>query len=137
MAARLASEEERAGAAQIDAAGRLLRNGDADIPDDFAALLFARTAPEDLVGYAPAELAALAREAWAFLTVRRRGVPKIRFETPQASDGRLKSVSVIEIVNDDMPFLVDSVMGEIAERGLEVRLVAHPVLASMRDRQTG
>jgi glutamate dehydrogenase len=40
---------------------------------------------------------------------------------------------VIEIVNDDMPFLVDSVMSELAERGLDVRLVAHP---SYRSRAT-
>ena len=43
-------------------------------------------------------------------------------------------MTVIEIVNDDMPFLVDSVMGELAERRLEVRLVAHPVLGVARDR---
>ena len=42
-------------------------------------------------------------------------------------------MTVIDIVNDDMPFLVDSVMGELAERRLEVRLVAHPVLGIARD----
>ena len=43
-----------------------------------------------------------------------------------------KAVTVIEIVNDDMPFLVDSVMGELAERRLDVRLVAHPVFGVKR-----
>ena len=42
-------------------------------------------------------------------------------------------MTVIEIVNDDMPFLVNSVMGEIAERRLEVRLVAHPVFGVARN----
>ena len=32
-----------------------------------------------------------------------------------------------------MPFLVDSVMGELAERRLDVRLVAHPVFGVRRD----
>ena len=45
--------------------------------------------------------------------------------------GERKSVSVIEIVNDDMPFLVDSVMGEIAERRLNVQLVVHPVFGAV------
>ena len=55
--------------------------------------------------------------------------------SPPASAGdRLKSISVIEIVNDDMPFLVDSVMGELTERGLDVRLVAHPIFAVERDK---
>ena len=43
-------------------------------------------------------------------------------------DASHASVTVIEIANDDMPFLVDSVMGELAEHRLAVRLVAHPVL---------
>ena len=64
--------------------------------------------------YDAAELAALARDAWAFFATRKPGAPKIRFESPDASLGeRLKTISVIEIVNDDMPFLVDSVMAEL------------------------
>ena len=51
-----------------------------------------------------------------------------------ARDGHLKSISVIEIVNDDMPFLVDSVMGELTERGLAARLIVHPILAVERDK---
>jgi glutamate dehydrogenase len=130
------SSEQQSTRARLGAAGDLLRSERGETPDNFAELLFARTAPEDLIGYEAAELAALARDAWAFLVVRRRGVPKIRFESPPG-DGRLKSISVIEIVNDDMPFLLDSVMGELTEQGLDIRLVAHPVLAAMRDRQTG
>jgi glutamate dehydrogenase len=104
-----------------------------DVPATFAALLFARTAPEDLLVYEARELAELAREAWAFLAVRAPGAPKIRFVSPPASAGdRLKTISVIEVINDDMPFLVDSLMGELTERGLGVRLVAHPIFAVTR-----
>ena len=45
------ASEERAARARIDAAGKLLRGGKSDVPDDFVALLFGRAAPEDLVGY--------------------------------------------------------------------------------------
>src|SRR3954447_9606873 len=127
--------EDRAARARIDAAAKLLRGGKRDVPDDFVALLFGRAAPEDLVGYTAAELAALAREAWAFLGTRKQGGPKIGIEQPKAADGEhLKSISVVEIVNDDMPFLVDSVMGELTERGLAPRLVVHPILAVSRDK---
>ncbi len=127
--------EDRAARACIDAAAKLLRGGKSDVPDDFVALLFGRAAPEDLVGYEAAELAVLAREAWAFVATRKAGAPKIRLEQPKASDGEhLKSISVIEIVNDDMPFLVDSVMAELTERGLAPRLVVHPILAVARDK---
>ena len=42
--------------------------------------------------------------------------------------------SVLEIVNDDMPFLVDSVLAELADRGVDVRFVVHPVLTVERDK---
>jgi glutamate dehydrogenase len=127
--------EDRAARVRIDAAAKLLRGGKSEVPDDFVGLLFGRAAPEDLIGYHAAELAVLAREAWGFIAARKAGAPKIRLEPPQASDGEhLKSVSVIEIVNDDMPFLVDSVMAELTERGLAPRLVAHPILAVSRDK---
>ena len=42
-------------------------------------------------------------------------------------------VAVLEILNDDMPFLVDSVLGELNERGLDIRLLVHPVFTVERD----
>ena len=130
--------EERAASTRIGAAAKLLHGDKTNVPDDFAALLFGRAAPEDLVAYDAAEIAALAREAFAFLSTRKPDEPKIRFEQPDAADGgHLKSISVIEIVNDDMPFLVDSVMAELTERGLATRLVVHPILVVERDKKTG
>ena len=91
---------------------------------------------EDLLSYAASDIAALAEHAFDFLRERQPGTAKIRCETvPLKEFGERKSVTVIEIVNDDMPFLVDSVMGELAERGLNVRLVAHPVFGVQRDRR--
>ena len=127
--AALASEEERAARDLLDVSSTLL----GDVPATFAAVLFARTAPEDLLVYDAKELAQLARDAWAFLAVRKPGEPKVRFTSPASDGDRLKSISVIEVVNDDMPFLVDSLMGELTERGIGVRLVAHPIFSVARD----
>ncbi|HEY4775704.1 MAG TPA: NAD-glutamate dehydrogenase, partial [Xanthobacteraceae bacterium] len=99
-------------------------------PDEFAAALFGRTAPDDLLRYAPGDLAELAAGALNFLAERTAGAPKIRITCPSAP--RLKDICVVEIVNDDMPFLVDSVMGEFTERRIEVRLMAHPILSVRR-----
>jgi glutamate dehydrogenase len=102
--------------------------------ETFATLLFSRVAPEDLVTHQPRELSALAASAWEFLATRTPGKPKIRItQPPQSASPALRNNSIIEIVNDDMPFLVDSVMGELGERHVKVRLVAHPVVASGRD----
>ena len=137
-AGRPGGEQERTVRAHIDAAGELLHGERGEGADALVALLFGRAAPEDVIVYGAAELAALARDAWDFLATRKPGVPKIRFESPPSSaGGHLKSISVIELVNDDMPFLVNSVMGELTERGLDVRLVAHPILAVTRDGTSG
>ena len=107
-----------------------------DIPAAFIEQLYGRAVPEDVVRYAPDDLAALAARAYDFIAERAPGAPKIRCETCQlTASGDRNSVTVVEIVNDDMPFLVDSVMGEIAERRLDVHLVAHPVFGVRRDGQ--
>src|SRR5262245_58106780 len=101
---------------------------------DFARNLFERVAPEDLARYTAHELAELAAAAWDFVAIRWPGGPKLRVYSPPKSAGdRLRMISVVEIINDDMPFLVDSVMAELAAQNLEVHLVAHPVFATTRD----
>ena len=127
----LGTDEERSARRLIEQAGALLSGG---VPPGFVARLFDHAAPEDLVGYAPEELAALAIAAWEFLAVRKPGAPKLRFVTPPLTRGeQLKNISIIEIANDDMPFLVDSVMGELSERGFAICLVVHPVFAMRRE----
>ena len=48
--------------------------------------------------------------------------------------GKAASLDRLEIVQDDAPFLVDSIMGEIAEQGLSVRALFHPIVETQRDR---
>jgi glutamate dehydrogenase len=129
------TDEQRAEAALIAAAGKLLRSANPEVPEDFIAWLFAHAVPEDLMRYDPRQLAELAAGAWSLLAVRKPGVPKIRLDTPGPVVGheRLRNDSVLEIVNDDMPFLVDSVLAELTDRGIEVRFVVHPVLTVERD----
>ena len=122
------SERETAARAVIDEAGAALAARRNDIPADFAAQLYAHAVAEDVLCYAAADLADLVERAFDFLKERKPGAPKIRCATVALkASGERKAVSVVEIVNDDMPFLVDSVMAEIGERRLIVQLVAHPV----------
>ncbi len=41
--------------------------------------------------------------------------------------------TVVEVINDDMPFLVDSTTMEITRQGLSLHLINHPVLAVQRN----
>src|SRR5262245_42660113 len=128
------TEEESSSSGVIEQANAARARRRLDIPRAFVAQLFGRSVPEDVVRYGAEDLAALAERAYDFIAERTPGAPKIRCETvPLAASGGRKAVSVIEVVNDDMPFLVDSVMGEIAERRLDVRLVAHPIFNVRRD----
>ena len=129
-----ASEHETAARAVIEQAGGALAARRADIPPTFVAQLYARAVAEDVLCYGVADLAMLAERAFDFLNERQPGAAKIRCDTVTLQEsGERKTVSVIEIVNDDMPFLFDSVMGELAERRLNVQLVTHPVFGVRRD----
>jgi glutamate dehydrogenase len=127
------SKIEVAAGAAIEEAGAALKARRKDIPATFVEQLFGHAVPEDLARYGPEDLAALAERAFDFLSQRPPGAPKIRCQTVPLRDSvDRKAVTVIEAVNDDMPFLVDSIMGELAERKLDVRLVAHPVFGVTR-----
>jgi len=128
-----ANREESAARPIIEKAGALLARRRADIPASFLEQLYGRAVPEDVARYAPDDLATLAARAYDFMAERKPGTPKIHCETINvAHSADRNTVTVVEIVNDDMPFLVDSVMGELTERRLDVRLVAHPMFGVRR-----
>jgi glutamate dehydrogenase len=131
----LASDEERAARTLVEQAALILKATDGDVPSSFVPTLFGRTAAEDILVYGAHELAALARDSYAHLAQRQPGTPDIRVASPAGikEGDRLSGITVVEIVNDDMPFLLDSVMDELTAQGLRVRLVAHPILAVERD----
>lgn len=100
-------------------------------PRAFAEPLFGYTNIEDLANYDAASLALLAEQAWEHVQRRTAGSADIRVVNPTLPNGR--EISVLEILNDNMPFLFDSTIAELAEQGIEVSLVAHPIIAVERD----
>ena len=128
-------DEERAARRLIEQAGIIIKSARGDVPESFAPLLFAGVSPEDLVRYEARELAELAEAAWTFLQERKPGEPKMRIESRTGPMGaeRVRSVTIIELINSDMPFLLDSVMAELTEQGVDVRFVLHPVFTLERD----
>lgn len=117
--------------------GALAAEGAGKLPRGFVAGLFSRAAPEDLEAYAPEELAALASASYQHLQTRPSETAKIGIRNPAPSEpgNAHANITVIEISNDDMPFLLDSVMGEIGAQGFSVRLVVHPIFTVERDKQ--
>jgi glutamate dehydrogenase len=81
-----------------------------------------QSGPEELGALSADEIADALAGLWRFGDERRGLSASIRL-TPAAGGG----VEFLEIAQDDAPFLVDSAMGELAARGVEVRSLFHPV----------
>ncbi|MDJ0931456.1 NAD-glutamate dehydrogenase [Breoghania sp.] len=104
----------------------------------YATALFAHAAAEDIVAYSSGELAAFARASWAAFATRPPPTPHIKVFNPdfETSATRHHHVTVIEVINDNMPFLVDSIMSEVQDSGFDVHLMVHPIDTAVRD-ETG
>src|SRR5262245_37296536 len=90
-----------------------------DLPPDFVVQIWHTAPPEDLLRHSREALAGMAEDAWAFLASRQPGTPKIHFSAPHREPGA-GAYSAITILNDDRPFLLDSVLAELAEQGIEI-----------------
>ncbi len=95
---------------------------------------FDQVDPEDLSLRQPADLYGAALSHWSFARKRESGRAKVRVFNPTVEEHGWQSThTIVEIVNDDMPFLVDSVTMEANRHGLTLHLIIHPVLAVVRD----
>ncbi|MBC7982618.1 MAG: NAD-glutamate dehydrogenase, partial [Candidatus Obscuribacterales bacterium] len=95
---------------------------------------FHGVAEDDLRSRAARDLASGALAHLHFGRQRRRQQPIVRVYTPTVkADGWTTSHSVVDVVTDDMPFLVDSLASVFAKQGLAVHLTVHPVLKVKRD----
>lgn len=81
--------------------------------------------------------AALAAAHLAFGQNFQSGAPKIRIFSPKLSEHRWEAgVTVIECINDDMPFLVDSIAMEINRQGITTQLIIHPLFSTGRNSES-
>ena len=101
---------------------------------EFIALYYDQVDTEDLGKRAPEDLYGAALSHLAFARRFHTGTPKLRVYNPRAEEhGWSSPHTVVEIVNDDMPFLVDSVSLELARQGCTVHLLVHPLVRTRRD----
>ena len=120
--------------ARLAARARRRKGGGADAAR-FVARLYEDVAEGDLSKADDRALLDSAMSTWDWLRSRKRGRPKVRvFNPDKETDGWTSPHTVVDIVNDDMPFLVDSVTAEINRQDLSIHLIAHPVVGVERDR---
>ncbi len=106
---------------------------DAELAQAFARQLYRWVAPEDVVERDALDLYGLALGHFNFARERRPGTPKVRAYNPRFEEHGWQSThTAVEIVTDDMPFLIDSVSMELNRANCGVHLIIHPVLAVQR-----
>src|SRR5262245_55671654 len=99
----------------------------------FVDAYFQQVAPEDLMERRADDLYGAALSHLNFARKREPGKPKLRVFNPTIEEHGWQSThTVIEIVNDDMPFLVDSVTMEVNRHGLTLHLIIHPIMMARR-----
>ncbi|MGO4392184.1 NAD-glutamate dehydrogenase [Variovorax sp. M-6] len=123
---------------RLDEVIQLIRTKVAGDPAELLAAFvrqyFGQVDPEDLDERQAADLYGAALSHWNFARKREPGRAKLRVFNPTiAEHGWQSTHTLIEIVNDDMPFLVDSVTMEVNRHGLTQHLIIHPLVAVRRD----
>ncbi|MFF5444377.1 NAD-glutamate dehydrogenase [Streptomyces sp. NPDC012888] len=127
--------------AENSPAGGLLPTGSdqAERPDQDTVLAYLQryylhTAPEDLTDRDPVDVFGAALSHYRLAENRPQGTANVRVHTPTVEEnGWTSSHSVVEVVTDDMPFLVDSVTNELSRQGRGIHLVIHPQVVVRRD----
>jgi glutamate dehydrogenase len=115
------------------AAASLSKSARVSDPKRFLQAYYANVDAEDIGARDPAVLAAAALSHLKFAH-KRRGRALVRVFNPTLREhGYVSPHTVIEMVNDDMPFLVDSIGLALSKRALTVHFLAHPIFAVSRD----
>ena len=100
----------------------------------FLAEYYRQVDPDDLAELEPADIYGAALSHLAFARRRDSRSPKVRVFNPSIEEHGWQSThTVVEIVNDDMPFLVDSVTMEVNRHSLALHLIVHPVISNRRN----
>jgi glutamate dehydrogenase len=85
--------------------------------------------PDELPGVGPADLGVVLAAFWDYGEAFQGAVPAARLVRARGEGGRDLGLDLLEIAQPDAPFLVDSVMGAVADWGGEVQAMFHPVVA--------
>ncbi|HYB27372.1 MAG TPA: NAD-glutamate dehydrogenase [Solirubrobacteraceae bacterium] len=106
----------------------------ADQCEAFVRQFYHWVAWEDLAERSIGDLYGAAMAVWDFARARAPGSVKVRAYNPELAEHGWRSPNtIVEVVTDDMPFLVDSIGMELSRRGYGIQLSIHPVTDVLRD----
>src|ERR1700712_5551362 len=117
----------------LRSATELLRRTNPALPPaagDLLVRMYAAISTAELADRPPETMAAAAADLWSLASQREHGTARIRVR-PLVHGAHARAV--VQIVNDDMPFLVDTALATLSDMGGVVHELLHPVLALERD----
>ncbi|SIR21784.1 glutamate dehydrogenase [Rhizobium sp. RU35A] len=91
-------------------------------------ILFGRASPDDILAYTPEMLVASALHAGRELEAWAGDAPRITIVPVEGVAPNGVAVSVLTVIDRDMPFLFDSIMGEVTASHRDITLAVHPIL---------
>ncbi|HEY7597202.1 MAG TPA: NAD-glutamate dehydrogenase, partial [Actinophytocola sp.] len=101
---------------------------------DLIRLYYRYIPPEEIIDHEPVDLVGTVRSHRRLAEQRVPGRPAVRvFNPDENNDGWSTAGTIVQIVTDDMPYLVESVSAELVRSGLQVHRVVHPIVVVSRD----
>jgi glutamate dehydrogenase len=129
------ADVERAAAGRVSAACALLKSRSSELAH-FCSAFYSGASPEELERFTIQALATLAETVFEHSQSRRPQQALVDiFDFPAVQDDSGFRELVLLCVNEDMPFLFDSLMEDLTAGRLRVHGVFHPVIAQQRDAQ--
>ena len=101
---------------------------------DLIRLYYRYIPPEEVTDTDPVDLVGIVRSHRKLAGSRVVGRPAVRvFNPDDETDGWRTAGTVVQLVTDDMPYLVESVTAALVRSGLQVHRVVHPIVVVSRD----
>jgi glutamate dehydrogenase len=102
--------------------------------EPFINAYYASLGAEDLAARPVEDLYGAVLAHWKLAQQRRPGTAQLRIYNPHYENHGWQSThTVVEIVTDDMPFLVNSLSMELLRQDYTIHLIIHPVMCLLRD----
>ncbi|WP_205826678.1 NAD-glutamate dehydrogenase [Mesorhizobium zhangyense] len=121
--------KSRTAAKKAPPAKKVATTKTADRSVQLADYLLARAPAEDVAAYEATALAKAAELAGRAVAKHKKGECVVAIDRDAGVSVGDRPLTVVTVVNDNMPFLFDSVLGEITDTAGEPAFVTHPVIA--------
>lgn len=100
------------------------------VPSEFVDILYREVSPADLAEISQDQLSAAAESMFKLFQTRKPKEFKVNLFQSKVSDDYV----VLEVINKDVPFILDSIGNELKDNQYDIHLIVHPTFRVVRDK---